>query len=221
MPIDYYLVLGIKRGANQSQIKRAYRKAIKRYHPDMVGIGTDPDKFIEAREAYEILSDIDRRRAYDAELKRQGVPIRITNIEETIGRRTAAWEELRGVSSFMDEFFEGFVPGLYRRRPRGHSIHKDLYLEVVLTPEEAQRGGIFPVTVPVMEPCPECRQSGWLDDFFCPSCMGHGAVKANREFKLTFPPNTQDGAVEAVLDGMGLKGARLFIDVRVRANPIA
>ena len=68
MPRDYYIVLGIKQGASLSEIKKAYRKAIKRYHPDKVGKSTDARKFRAAREAYEVLSDAERRRTYDAEM---------------------------------------------------------------------------------------------------------------------------------------------------------
>ena len=101
--------MGIERGADPTQIKRAYRRAIKRYHPDTIGQDTDPDKFIEARKAYEVLSDIEKRRAYDAKLKQRGIPVRVSDIKETISRRTAAWHELRDRSSRMDEFFEAFT----------------------------------------------------------------------------------------------------------------
>ena len=88
---NYYIVLGIDRGADPNQIKRAYREAIKRYHPDTKEKGTDPDKFMKAREAYEILSDTRRRRAYDATLRQQGVPVRVSDAGQTIGRRAAGW----------------------------------------------------------------------------------------------------------------------------------
>ena len=218
MPHDHYMVLGVERGADLSQIKHAYRNAIKRYHPDRLGADTEPDKFMAAREAYETLSDRNRRRAYDAQLHREGIPIRITDVGETIGRRRRAWEELRETRSFVDDFFEGFVPGFYRKRSRRPSTPKDLYMEVVLTPDEALRGGIFPVTVPVMEPCPNCDQSGWQSDFYCPDCLGYGAVRSRRAFNLAVPPGIADGtAVDLSLGDLGLPGVRLLIEVRV--NP--
>lgn len=221
MPSNYYLVLGVEKGANLSQIKRAYRRTIKRYHPDSVGSGIDPDKFIEAREAYEVLSDIDKRRAYDAELKRQGIPIRITNVGETIKQRNSAWGEFREMASFVDDFFDGFLHGFYRKRTHPRATPKDLYMEVILTPEEALHGGVFPVNVPVMERCFDCGQGGWWDGFYCPSCLGYGAVRSTREFNLTIPPDTQDGVeVEVSLDGIGLRSVRLFVHVRIRENPL-
>jgi DnaJ-class molecular chaperone len=124
------------------------------------------------------------------------------------------------MSAFVDEFFEGFVPGFYRQDARSRTVSKDLYLEVILTPEEARRGGIFPVTVPVMLPCPDCGQSGWWEEFYCPSCLGYGAVKSAREFKLTIPPDARDGiVVEVPMDEIGLPGVILHIDVRVEQYP--
>ena len=216
MPRDYYIVLGVDRGADQPQIKSAYRDAIKRHHPDMVG-SLNAGKFIEAREAYEVLSDIDKRRAYDAKLFRQEIPPRKKYPEKTIDQRTSAWHAFRGMPSMMDDFFEGFVPGFYRNRSPARSPNKDLYMEILLSPEEAQRGGIFPVTLPVWEPCPECGQSGWWDEFDCPACLGNGAVESIREFKLAIPPHTQHGTtVKVPMYGIGLEGVGLMIDVQVR-----
>lgn len=221
MPRDYYMVLGVERGADLTQIKRAYRSAIKRYHPDCFGGGTDPDKFRAAREAYEVLSDRNRRRDYDAQLHREGIPARTTDVRETIRRRRRAWEELRETRSFLDEVFEGLVPGFYRKRFRHPSIPKDLYMEVVLTPDEALRGGTFPVAVPVMEPCPHCSQSGWQAGFYCPACLGCGAVRSRREFDLAVPPGVQPNtSVDISLADLGLPGVRLMIDVLVKANPL-
>ena len=219
MPRDYYMVLGVERGANRSQIKHAYRSAIKRYHPDRFGTGTDPNKFMAAQEAYEVLSDRDRRRAYDAELGRDGIPMHVTRIQRTAAHHRRAWRELRETASPLDDFFEGLVPGLYGRRLRRTSMSKDLYMEVVLTPEEALRGGVFPVAVPVLQACPDCRGgSGWT--LFCFTCEGRGVIPQRREFNLAIPPDVADGTSAAVsLEEIGLRDARLHIDVRVRKQP--
>jgi len=218
MPRDYYMVLGVERGADLSQIKHAYRSAIKRYHPDRFGAGTDPDKFRAAQEAYEVLSDMDRRRAYDAEMRREGIPVHVTRVQRTVAPRGKTWREVRETASLLDDFFEGLVPGFYGRHSRRAGMHKDLYMEVVLTPEEAQRGGVFPVAVPVLQTCPDCRGGrGWV--FFCPACGGRGAIQERREFNLAVPPHVADGTSAAVpLEEIGLTGARLHVDVRVRAH---
>jgi DnaJ-class molecular chaperone len=217
MPRDYYIVLGIERGADFNQIKRAYRKAIKRYHPDTIGRGTDTNKFLEAREAYEVLSDIDSRRAYDEGLKQEGAPIRIRKTGDIIRRRTSAWEEFRRTPSILDVFFEGIVPGIHRGSTGRRAITtQDLYVEVVLSPFEARHGGVFPITVPVKEACPDCGQSGWFDGFYCPTCVGYGAITSYRDFNLAIPPDIRNGTTaEVPLDDLGLRGARLLVAVNV------
>ena len=216
MPSNHYMVLGLEREADLSQIKRAYREAIKRYHPDKGGGATDPDKFMQARQAYEVLSDAERRRAYDAELRREGIPARVTDMRQAAAqRRSRPWRGLRHAASPLDALFEGLVPGFRRRCFRPPSDIGDLYLEVVLTPEEARRGGTYPVTVPVPLPCPHCSRSGG-GALFCPTCRGRGTVSGRREFNLVIPPNVDDGVSASVsLERVGLRGGRLVIDVRV------
>ena len=84
------------------------------------------------------------------------------------------FEMERVFSSATDDFFEGFLPGFFdvdKGRIRG----KDLYFEAILSPGEAVEGGLFPITVPVIEPCPKCGKTGAWENFFCPVCSGYGA----------------------------------------------
>jgi molecular chaperone DnaJ len=217
MPRDYYIVLGIERGADPSQIKRAYRSAIKRYHPDTADGDTSPRKFREAREAYEVLSDTDRRRAYDAQLNHRQIPVNAHRLNKMIRRRAAAREAFTARPSLLDAFFEGQVAGLYPRRPAVLPAHRDLYMEIMLSPQEARHGGIFPVTVPVAEPCPDCIEAGgWWESFMCRTCRGRGAVRAAREFRLTVPPDIRHGTrAEVPMDGLGLAGVHLVVDVLI------
>jgi molecular chaperone DnaJ len=221
MPSDHYIVLGIERGADLRQIKRAYRKAIKRYHPDRVGSDMNMREFIASREAYEVLSDDDKRRDYDDMLRAQGASARIPNPREAIGRKTGEWRALRESASLVDAFFGGIVPGFFgpTSRSRSRAAAKDLYMEVILTPAEARYGGVFPVTVPIVEPCPNCRGSGAIDGFYCPYCVGYGAVDSQREVNLTIPPGTRAGTTAVPLDGIGVRDANLYVDVRVGLPP--
>ena len=146
MSKDYYIVLGITPSADAKKIKKAYRTVAKKYHPDASGSPESAERFQEIREAYETLSDEGARRRYDEELAREGSSFRITKVPETIERRRSVFDEMGSVFSHVDDFFEGFLPGFYDRERR---MEKDLYLEAILTPEEAASGGLFPVTVPV------------------------------------------------------------------------
>jgi molecular chaperone DnaJ len=215
MPKDYYIVLGVGRGADLNKIKKAYRIIAKKYHPDASVSGESHEKFLELREAYETLADEEKRRKYDEELARQGREIKIARIPEEIrSRRRAAMQEMDRAYSFVDEFFSGFLPGVFDRGKA--ATGKDLYLEVILSPEEAARGGLFPVTVPVLEPCPRCRRTGLWEEFFCPMCSGRGVVRAEREFSLSIPPHVTHGTqISLSTEDIGLKRVNLHVLVLV------
>jgi len=215
MAKDYYIVLGVGRGASPGQIKNAYRRIAKQFHPDLAHSPAGADKFIEVKEAYDILADAEKRRRYDDELRRQGSPLRILRVPEIVRDRRKAYDEFASVGSFVDEFFGGLLPGFYPR-PRFRSPEKDIYLEVVLSPRESREGGLFPIRFPVLEPCPRCGSAGLLDEFFCPACFGRGSVSTEREFSLSIPPRTASGtAVSLSLEDIGLRGVQLHVEVQV------
>jgi hypothetical protein len=122
------------------------------------------------------------------------------------------------LSSRADEFFEGFLPGFFQRGgPR--PLDKDIYLEVILSPVEAREGGLFPITVPVIEACPRCSRSGVVDSFFCPDCMGYGRIRSERQFSLSIPPNTKDHtSISLSMEDIGLSGVDLHVLVLVDPN---
>ena len=111
MPKDYYIVLGVSRGADANRIKKAYRTVAKRYHPDVSHSSESKRKFQEIREAYETLSDEGARRKYDQELARQGSSLRITRVPETVEKQRSVFKGMDAFISTVDEFFSGFVPG--------------------------------------------------------------------------------------------------------------
>lgn len=214
MAKDYYVVLGISRQANLHQIKRAYRKIAKQLHPDLAH-SISSDKFREAREAYETLVDENKRQKYDASLKH---PLQISkkrNIQHIVRKRGSVFNEMDRLKSFADEFFEGFLPGFYTKE-RGRIPDKDLYYEVVLSPEEARHGGLFPITVPIIEPCPQCGETDIWHLFFCSNCSGHGYIHTHREFSLSIPPHTKHGTQQSIsMEDIGLKDTNLNIVVYV------
>lgn len=215
MAKDYYIVLGVSRGASPGQIKEAYRRIAKQFHPDLARSPAGADKFIEVKEAYDTLADAEKRRRYDDELRRQGSPLRILRVPEIVRDRRRSYDEFAQVGSFVDEFFEGVLPGFYSRT-RFRSPEKDIYLEVVLSPRESREGGLFPIRFPVLEPCPRCGSAGLVEEFFCPACLGRGSVGTEREFSLSIPPRTASGtAVSLSLEDIGLRGVQLHVEVQV------
>jgi len=215
MAKDYYIVLGVSRGASPGQIKEAYRRIAKQFHPDLAHSPAGADKFIEVKEAYDTLADAEKRRRYDDELRRQGSPLRVMRVPGIVRDRRKAYDEFAQVGSFVDEFFGGLLPGFYPR-PRFRSPEKVIYLEVVLSPRESREGGLFPIRFPVLESCPRCGSAGLVDEFFCPACFGRGSGSTEREFSLSIPPRTASGtAVSLSLEDIGLRGVQLHVEVQV------
>ncbi|MBW1779244.1 MAG: DnaJ domain-containing protein [Deltaproteobacteria bacterium] len=219
MPKDYYIVLGVSRGANLSKIKKAYRTVIKQYHPDVTQTRESTERFLEIREAYETLSNEAKRKSYDEQLAGQGSNLSVPKVPETITtRRTLFDEQEKRFSSFTDDFFEGFLPGFFDR-DRGRVRSKDLYYEAILSPEEAAEGGLFPVTVPVIESCPRCSRSGFFDDFLCPVCSGYGRVTSERQFSLSIPPHVKHGTnIRLSMEDIGLRGVYLHVLVSIDSD---
>ena len=84
MPRDYYIVLGINRGADARKIKKAYRTVAKKYHPDVAHSPESRERFLEVKEAYETLVNEKKRKRYDEELANQGSSFRITKVPDII-----------------------------------------------------------------------------------------------------------------------------------------
>jgi len=125
------------------------------------------------------------------------------------------WRVEELFSSSSDDFFEGFLPGFFDL-DKGRIRDKDLYFEAILSPREASEGGLYPITVPVVVPCPRCARSGFWDDFFCPLCNGYGRIRSEREFSLSIPPNVRHGTeIKLSLEDIGLKNANLNVVIYI------
>ncbi len=218
MPKDYYIVLGITRGADLNKIKKAYRTVVKKYHPDVVQSEETKKRFLEAQEAYETLIDEGKRREYDKTLTRQESELRIERAPDMIEKRTSLFDQIEELfSTETDDFFGGFLPGFFdidKGRMRG----KDLYFEAILSPGEAAHGGLFPVTIPVIEPCPRCSKTVFCEDFFCPTCSGMGRVQSERRFSVSIPPNVVNRTqIRLSLEDIGLPGA--YVNITILIDP--
>lgn len=154
-----------------SKFKNAYRRLVKRYHPDYC---------IETGE-------------------------KLHQKNET----------RRGLFAELDDLLEGWVPGIYTHG-RGASRHKDLYVELVLSPAEAEVGGIIPLKVPVERTCAGCEGSGFAGMFSCEACNGSGKLVEYDDIKISIPSGVNDGTVVKLpLGDVGLPGINLTVLVTV------
>lgn len=167
---DYYSILGVSRDADQEEIKRAYRRLARRYHPDVnKGDREAEERFKEITEAYEVLGDEEKRRRYDL----QGSGMGLSAFMEDFADFTSPF------GGIFDMFF-GRPSRASRQAPRRGS---DLVMEVEIDLEEAYRGEEREVEIPRMSSCPQCGGSGLergYDLDLCPECGGDGNITYTR-----------------------------------------
>jgi DnaJ-class molecular chaperone len=230
---DYYEVLGVAKTATDDEIKTAYRKLARKFHPDVnPGDKTAEEKFKEINEAYQVLSDSEKRKRYDqlGPNWKQGEEFRPPPGWEGTQGGPQDFSDVfggRGASGFSD-FFETLFGG--RRSPRAGSGFamrgQDVEAEIALALEEAHRGGKRNIGLQVTETCPDCHGSGSKDGkTVCPTCRGAGAVRRPKSLEVTIPAGVRDDSVIR-LAGQGEPGANgasagdLFLRVRINPHPL-
>ncbi|MFH1373183.1 MAG: molecular chaperone DnaJ [bacterium] len=207
---DYYEVLGVDRGADEQQVKSAYRKQAMQYHPDRnPGNQQAEEKFKEATEAYEVLKDPQKRQAYDqfghaGVSQRGGAGFGFGGFESfDLGDALRAFMRDFGGGSVFDDFF-GMGGGGRHRRSRG----EDLRLRIKLTLEEIATGVEKSVRVKRLINCDGCGGSGVAAGSSrrtCSQCKGAGQVRTlTRTFLGTVQQvttcNVCRGAGEVIAD---------------------
>ncbi len=181
---DYYEVLGVERGADQKDIKKAYRRFAQKYHPDR---NPDDDmaaaKFREVSEAYEILSDEEKRAAYD-QFGHAGVDGQAGGFGG--GGFGGAGAGAGGFSDiFGDVFGDIFGGGGGRRHPNAPARGSDLRYNLELDLESAVAGTTVDIRVPRHVECGRCDGEGaepGSSKETCPTCQGHGQVRMQQGF---------------------------------------
>jgi molecular chaperone DnaJ len=216
---DYYVILGVPRGASRAKIKNAYRSMAKRYHPDSMGHHCDERKFRQVQEAYDTLGHDDRRAAYDHRLhedhRYQDLPGRSRSRQGAATHRPA--EPLRPRHG-AGGAFSAPAAGRMRLAKGGQ---KDLRFEMILEPAEAFHGGLFPMRIPVLVACRHCAATGIVAPYVCPRCLGQGWIRDRQRLMISVPPRIEDGTTAALdLDDVGLRGIRLHLHIRIAADPL-
>lgn len=244
--VDHYSVLGVERNATADEIRSAYRKLARQHHPDVSTATDGSARFKEITEAYEILSDPQKRQRYDM-----------------FGN-----SEFGDAGGFgIDDLFTTFFGGA-RRRERGPIRGADLRVQIELDLEEAVRGVDKTITVPRQETCtrctgsgaepgsntsncatcggqgevrqvqqslfgrfvtvgtcPRCNGAGRTIDKLCGGCRGEGRVQAERMVNVTIPAGIDDGQqlrVSSEGEG-GMRGGPpgdLYVLVRLRDHAL-
>jgi molecular chaperone DnaJ len=233
---DLYSVLGVSKKASADEIKKAYRKLARQYHPDRnPGDEGAEEKFKEVQAAYDTLSDPEKRRTYDAGGMFSGFG----------GRGFGGGPGGGGFTADLGDIFSTFFGrrgGAQPAQARG----RDLETEVHLSFEQAVHGAEIPVAVPkqstcrtchgsgaqpgtapitcprcggtgmdsesqgffsISRPCPQCGGSGQIIEHPCETCGGSGLTLQRKRYRVKIPPGVRDGSRIRVA-GKGEDGAR-------------
>ena len=232
---DYYAILGIPRGAAEKDIKSAYRKLARKWHPDANPKNPKEaeEKFKEISEAYEVLGDPEKRRKYDVlgpnwqqaaqqaeQQRRYRTNVDGQEFEFDLGDAGGP----SGFSDFFDVFFSGVGrrqtspgPGLARRG-------QDLETTLELGLRDIYDGGTKAVSLQIEDLCPRCHGTGTEHGRLCPQCHGTGRILINKRFEVSIPKGIGDGQ-RIRLAGQGGAGVNggpngdLYLIVRLQEDP--
>jgi DnaJ-class molecular chaperone len=226
---DYYQVLGLPRTATEEEIRKEFRKLARKYHPDLnPGNKSAEEKFKEINEAYEVLSDADKRRHYDqlgpnwkAGAEYKGPGANGTRAEPAGFGDNFGHDNAGGFSDFFESLFGGSRGA--RAGANFGMRGRDIEAELPVTLEDAHRGVKRQISLQVEDACLECAGSGLKDGKPCPTCRGSGTMRRTKTFEVTIPVGVRDGSIIR-LAGQGNAGGKgalpgdLFLHVRLEPH---
>ncbi len=233
MPKDYYLILGITSEATPDDIKDAYRRLAKEFHPDYYGDNHSP--FLAIQEAYSVLSDPVKRQTHDRETlnrkkkwlpryrerirpapRRQVEPL-IPDQEEPMDLGTASFTRSfqphrPPLDPIPDGIFSHFRQAF---RPKKSPL-ENLNLVIPLTPEQAFQGGRIRVAMPVQRNCPSCSGQRRLGVYGCRQCNGEGKLSGEYPVMITYPSGiSENHSVHIPLNRYGMGDRCLTVYFRI------
>lgn len=225
---DYYKILGVERSASDKEIKTAYRKLARKWHPDLQPAEKKKEAeemFKRINEANEVLSDPEKRAKYDRLGSRWQNGDEFAYQQQQPGAEEARYyyqsgDSQGGFSDFFEQFFGrggGFHSTRSERRPvRGQDIES----EIELTIDEAFRGGIRALRLAGEAVCEECAGTGVSGRGYCGRCGGTGTISREKSLEVKIPAGVQEGSRIRLTKqgGEGLGGAEpgdLYLKVRI------
>ena len=234
---DLYAVLGVSKSASDAEIKKAYRRLARKYHPDVnPGDGSAKKKFQEIASAYEILKDARRRKHYDLTGDTGQPPEPGTRPAGApqggpfaggapfgggpFGGGPAAGGGFRWTGDFGDLFSELFSGGAPGVGPRGVAEDDDDAAAQLAVPfREAVLGGTVSFRARLPRRCARCGGSGRAGGAPCPVCRGLGEVVANEKISIRIPPGVATGSKVRVPGKGRTEEGDLYVALTVEPHP--
>ena len=209
---DYYRILGVPKNADDKAIKTAYRRLARKHHPDVSKGKESAAKFQEVAEAYEVLSDAEKRKRYDT----LGPDWQRYAEAGAGGRRSGGFREAQYVD--LGDLMGGGGVGV------GAERGGDVEVALELSLEEAFTGVSRPLSLELDEPCPACGGAGHINRKPCPECRGTGWAKRRRNLEVKIPAGVDTGSrIRVAGEGAGSTqgGGRgdIYLRITVRPDP--
>ena len=231
---DYYSILGVNRNASEREIKQAYRRLARKHHPDInPGDKSAEQKFKRINEAYEVLSDKEKRHKYDqfgdqwqyadqfAQAHRQQAPFGDFGKG---GYTEFRFGEEGDLGSLFDGLFRGFGTGTSSRRARPQR-GQDVEHPIEVTLGEAYQGASRFISLQAEEACSGCGGSGSIQNMPCSVCRGSGRVTRLKRLEVKIPSGVKDRARIRIAGkgGPGYGGGKsgdLYLVVSVKQHQV-
>jgi len=196
---DYYAILGLSKNATEKDIKQAYRKLARKYHPDVnPGDKSAEARFKEMNQAHEVLSDPEKRKKYDQFGENWQYADQFARAGGQQQQATWDFSRARGGPQFdfgdqagaegFGDIFDSILRGSRGRTARRPQRGQDFEQPVEVSLEEAYRGTMRMLEMQGEEPCPTCKGRG------CRTCGGAGAVLKSKRLEVKIPSGVREGS---------------------------
>lgn len=198
---DYYQILGVSRNASEKEIKQAYRRLARKYHPDLnPGDKSAEAKFKEINAAYEVLSNPENRKKYDQfgeqweyadQFAKAGGKERV-RWDFGRGGTTFEYSDLSGLGDIFSSLFGD--SGVGSKMRRGPQRGQDIESAIEVTLEEAYHGSTRVIQLQIEEPCTACGGTGRVGNRVCTICNGAGGKVIPKRLEVKIPAGVRDGS---------------------------
>lgn len=213
---DYYKILGVSKKSSIDEIKKAFRNLARKYHPDV----TKNDKELEKRfkdifEAYEVLSDDEKKKQYDLYTEQDW------NIRKATGNLNENLVNKKGSNSSFSDFFYSIFGSVKENTLKNIKKINNLEKEITITLEDAYNGVEKEVLIPIEENCKKCHGSGNINNQPCLTCKGKGILSISRAVNVKIPSGVSHDSklsIQGEGSGSGSFKGDLILKVKIEKH---